>query len=157
MLNKYEFSINNELFYNMSKHCTDILILKTVVYLKFKFNWESCILSGIAFMRFNILAVFLSSLLLGYLSYPFQEKEGVWLTCDFQNTQEVCNSHFTQVGPLAALLPPIREWSLCTWKMCVAHLCCQFLREWCLGNLRREFSDNCSLVKTSWYSFHLRL
>ena len=75
MLNKYEFSLNNELFYNMSKHCTDIL--KTVIYLKFKFNWESCILSGIAFMRFNILAVFLSSLLLGYLSYPFQEKEGV--------------------------------------------------------------------------------
>ena len=77
MLNKYEFSINNELFYSTSKHCKDILILKTVTYLKFKCNWESCILSGIAFMRFNILAVFLSSLLLGCLSYPFQEKEGV--------------------------------------------------------------------------------
>ena len=38
MLNKYEFSINNEKFYNMSKHCTDILILKTIIYLKFEFN-----------------------------------------------------------------------------------------------------------------------
>lgn len=83
MLNKYEFSINNELFYSMSKHCKDILILKTVIYLKFKFNWESCILSGIAFMRFNILAVFLFIFLaIGMFKLPFPG-EGRCLTCDF--------------------------------------------------------------------------
>ena len=41
-----EFQINNEYVFSMS-YCNDQNILKCVVrYVKFKFNWVSCILSG---------------------------------------------------------------------------------------------------------------
>ena len=42
----FEFQINNEYIFSMS-YCDDQNILKCVVhYVKFKFNWVSCILSG---------------------------------------------------------------------------------------------------------------
>ena len=44
---KYEFQINKHTVLKCISVITwDILILKSIIYLKFKFKWASCILSG---------------------------------------------------------------------------------------------------------------
>lgn len=113
----------------MPKHRIKILTLKFLVYLKFTCKWVFHIFSGIVFMRLSIPVTFPPFMSLGYSCCPSQEEGVRWPTGDFREGEGAWHRPFVSTSP--SLWGGGKPLHLA--DVHVAQLCCQSLREPCLG------------------------